>query len=541
MADRRLLLVLDNAASPRQVVPLLPGAAGVRVVITSRNQLRALVSQYDATAISLLQLEFSEARSLLAAVLGERRLDAEREPTREIVERCAGLPLALRIFAERVSRFPDVPLREFAAELRNERLDALSDFYDADVRAVFSWSYRALDDESARMFRLLSVHPGPDFDVSAAAALAGVSVAQGRRLLERLVADHLVQSRSLGRYYLHDLLRAYSAELCGDDEEAALRLTEWYVHTLENATVFGGAQVTQRIGAVESGIVPQQFSSWTDTLVWRREEWANLSAVMYAAIERGWQRHAYFIPTHLNAYLHVNTAHRHEAVEMFEAVAGFGSPREQGFLQLRLASVYENAGRLDDSLRCYDSAMPLMQAAQEFYAEAAGLINRSKLYKRLGRVDEVVEDLLRALAIAIEFDLPYIQSACHLNLATHHNLHDRPDLGLREAERAVEQAARVGDEYLAARVRGVRGFSLACLGRSAEAIPELEAVIGEMRRVGDHEAEAALLEGLGIALVGLGRRDEGVEVWQRALAICRDLHENELEKRLAARLATQLR
>ncbi|MFS8101556.1 winged helix-turn-helix domain-containing protein [Lentzea alba] len=242
LVDRRLLLVLDNAASPRQVLPLLPGSAGVRVVITSRNQLRALVSQHDAATIGLQQLDFDAARSLLAAVLGEQRLDAEPEPAREIVECCAGLPLALRVFAERVSRFPDTSLREFVDELGAARLDALSDFEDVDVRAVFSWSYRALDDESARMFRLLSVHPGPDFDVSAAAALAGVSVAQARRLLERLVADHLVQSRSPGRYDFHDLLRAYAVELCGDDEAAALRLTEWYVHTLENATSLDGSK-----------------------------------------------------------------------------------------------------------------------------------------------------------------------------------------------------------------------------------------------------------------------------------------------------------
>ncbi|MGW6933993.1 BTAD domain-containing putative transcriptional regulator [Lentzea sp. NPDC054927] len=267
LVDQRLLLLLDNAASPSQVLPLLPGAAGVRVVITSRNQLRALVSQHDATTIGLRQLEFEDARSLLAAVLGPARLDAEPEAAREIVERCAGLPLALRVFAERVARFPDVPLHEFVTELRNERLDAFSDFYDVDVRAVFSWSYRALDDESARMFRLLSVHPGQDFDVSAAAAIAGVSVAQGRRLLERLVADALVQSRGLGRYCLHDLLGAYAAELCGDDEAAALRMTEWYVHSLENATALDGNKMVTRAGAVQTGVVPQPFSSWADALM----------------------------------------------------------------------------------------------------------------------------------------------------------------------------------------------------------------------------------------------------------------------------------
>lgn len=148
------------------------------------------------------------------------------------------------------------------------------------------------------MFRLLSVHPGADLDVGAAAAQAGVTVAQARRL-ERLVADHLVQTRSPGRYGMHDLVRAYSAELCGDDETAALRLTEWYVHTLENAA--DTHPVTQPLRAVEisTSVVPQGFSNRFDALAWCRNEWDNLGAVMYAAVARGWGRLVQAIPAHL--------------------------------------------------------------------------------------------------------------------------------------------------------------------------------------------------------------------------------------------------
>ena len=535
LVDRRLLLVLDNAASPRQVLPLLPGAAGVRVVITSRNQFRGLVSQHDATAINLRQLDFDAGRTLLAAVLGAERLAAEPEAAREIVERCAGLPLALRVFAERVARFPDVSLREFVAELEEARLDALTDFEDVDVRAVFSWSYKALDDDSARMFRLLSVHPGADFDVSAAAALADVSVAQARRLLERLVADHLVQSRTPGRYDLHDLLRAYSAELCGDDEEAALRLTEWYLHTLENATSRDSARIVVRAGAVVSGVVPQEFSSWSDTLRWRRQEWANLKAIAFAAIARGWERHALVIPIHLLSYLIVDNAYRHDAVDLFEAVRGFGSVNERGILHIKLAVLYTYVGRPDDALRSYEIGLPLVRAEGEPISVAGGLSNMSRLYSTLGRREEADAALREALAIAVEIDDVYLQIVCHGNFASRFNRDERWLEALQETDRAAVLAARIGDEYLVTRVRGYRAQALAGLGRYDEAEPELRAVVEVMKRVGDTDGETDGLVLIGEVLIGQNRATEAAVVWQQAIDNWRALNDERADG-LAARL-----
>ena len=537
LVDRRLLLVLDNAAAPRQVLPLLPGAAGVRVVITSRNQLRGLVSQHDATAISLRQLEFDAARTLLAAVLGAGRIDAEPAAARGIVERCTGLPLALRVFAERVARFPDVALAEFVAELESARLDALTDFDDVDVRAVFSWSYRALDPEAARMFRLLSVHPGPEFDVSAVAALAGVSVAQARRLLERLVADHLVQSRTPGRYDLHDLLRAYSAELCGDDEEAALRVTEWYVHTLENATGRDKARIIVRAGAVTSGVVPQDFSSWSEALRWRRQEWPNLKAIAFAAIARGWQRQAMVIAIHLHSYLTVDNTHWHDAVGLFEAVRGVGSVSEQGILHTKLAAVYELTGRLDDALRSYDVGLPLLQAEGERISVAGALGNLSKLYSKLGRRAEADAVLHETLAIAVELDDVYLQIVCHGNFASRLTRDGRWEEAMQRIEHATALAARLGDEYLINRIRGFRAQALVGLGRFAEAEPELRAVVDVMRRVGDREGVADGLVLIGEALIGLDRVAEAAAEWQRALDIWRlvkDPRADGLAERIAA-------
>ncbi|MET9228742.1 BTAD domain-containing putative transcriptional regulator [Lentzea sp. NPDC003310] len=534
--DRRMLLVLDNAASVRQVLPLLPGTAGVRVVITSRNQLRALVSQHDASSIGLLQLDLDAALDLLGAVLGADRVGAEPEAARAIVERCAGLPLALRVFAERVARFPDVSLEEFAAELEEARLDALTDYDDVDVRTVFSWSYRALEPEAARMFRLLSVHPGTDFDAGAAAALAGVTVPRARRLLERLVVDHLVQSRRPGRYELHDLLRAYSAELCGDDGTAALRLTEWYLHTLENATALDSSRMVLRADPVSTGVVPREFTSWFDSQRWRREEWHNLRAVAFAALTAGRQRQALLFPVHLLSFLVIDHTHRLDAVDLFEAVHGLGSTKERALVHTRLATLYNLVGRQEDALRTFETGLPLLREVGDPAAVASMLGNMSGTYRALGRREEAETTLRESLAIAAEIGEVHTQIIGHCNLASRFNVDGEREKALAEAEVAARLAARHGDEFLIVRVRGYRADALAGLGRHAEAEPELRAVVEFLRTVNDTDGVTAGLELIGEVLVGQGKIGEGIDAWQEAV----DLHRSRDNPRadvVAARIA----
>ncbi len=537
LSDRRLLLVLDNAASSRQVLPLLPGAAGVRVVVTSRNQLRALVSKHDATAISLRQLAFEAAHTLLAAVLGADRVEAEPQEAREIVERCAGLPLALRVFAERVSRFPATSLREFVAELAAARLDALTDFEDIDVRAVFSWSYKALDVESARMFRLLSVHPGPDYDVSAAAALAGVTVAQARRLLERLVADHLVQTRTPGRYDLHDLLRAYSGELCGDDEAAALRMTEWYLHTLQNAVVHEGAKLLLVADEVASGVEPQECSSRFDALSWIRQEWHNLKAIMYAAIARGWTRLAMLISADLKSMAGLIPNRRAEAIEMLEAVRTFGTVRDQGLLLLKLADLYGDVGRLDGALDTYERALPLVREVGERSAEAAGLLNMAAVYSELGRSEEALAIRRQGLVIAVELGDVYLECAARANISLAlHDLGRHPE-AVEASELAVATAKGIDDRYWSARAHALHGRALGGIGRFDEAVRELESAREVIVEFGDLENEAQVLNQLAIVLLQMDRREEAVTSWQRAVHLWREIGDDTRADETTARLA----
>jgi hypothetical protein len=163
-------------------------------------------------------LSAHESRELLAGRVGGDRVsaEAEDEAVDDIIDRCAGLPLALAIVAARAVRWPDLPLRTFADQLRSgsDCLDALdAGGAAANVRAVFSWSYRTLRPPAARLFRLLGLHFGPDISRAAAASLAAASMAPTRASLSELVDAGLLTEPHPGRFAFHDLLRAYAREL----------------------------------------------------------------------------------------------------------------------------------------------------------------------------------------------------------------------------------------------------------------------------------------------------------------------------------------
>ena len=294
LAGRRMLVVLDNARDAEQVRPLLPGAPGCAVLVTSRDQLAGLVALDGAVPLTLDLLTHDEARDLLIRRLGRDRVEREPADVDELIDRCARLPLALNIAAAHAALHPNRPLAAFVDELRDSRrrLDALTTGEAAaDVRGVFSWSYHTLSPAAARVFRLLGVHPGQDSSLLAAASLAGHDPDTTRRTLDELTCAHLIIEHSPGRYALHDLLRAYAAEQASvhdDDTErrAALqRLVDFYTHTACAAEVVL-TPYRQRIelDAAASGVQPQPIPDSPAALAWLDAENANLLAAQRTAV-----------------------------------------------------------------------------------------------------------------------------------------------------------------------------------------------------------------------------------------------------------------
>lgn len=236
LSERRVIVLLDNACDEEQVRPLVPGA-GSCVLVTSRANLTGLVIDHGAVPLVVDVLPEAEALNLLRTLVGDRVRD-EPEAAAALVRHCAGLPLALRVVAGLASYQPGVPLADLADALADERgrLDALdSGDPRTAVRTVFSWSYRRLPVDAARLFRLLGLVPGTDVGKAAVAALADLPAHQANRLLGVLFQAQVAVDAGRGRVDTHDLLRVYAAELAeqGDPEErrsAVVRLFDHYLH-----------------------------------------------------------------------------------------------------------------------------------------------------------------------------------------------------------------------------------------------------------------------------------------------------------------------
>ena len=156
LGDKKMLIVLDNASSARQIRQLLPGSRGCFVLVTSRSRISGLVAREGAIRMSLDVLSSDDSLRLLAEIIGEDRIDAEIRSAERVAVLCGFLPLALRVVAERTAGRPHMRLSELVDELTSEqsRLDALAAEVDelTDVRAAFSWSYRALAHEHRHIF-----------------------------------------------------------------------------------------------------------------------------------------------------------------------------------------------------------------------------------------------------------------------------------------------------------------------------------------------------------------------------------------------------
>ncbi len=299
------MIVLDNVADVSQVRPIIPGALGPLLVITSRSQLPGLAIRDGAQSVRLDILQESDAVALLRKVTRTgRRRDATADLT-ELARLCARLPLALRIAAERAVSRPMMQLAELITDLRDDSQlwDALSlgeEPHAEAVRTVFAWSYRDLSEEAAHMFRVLGIHRGPDISLPTAAAASAVPVRTARRALDILLGAFLVDSIRPGRYQLHDLLRAYALDQARtiDSEDARLqvldRILRWYIATASQASLLlsPGDRFEVEVAPVD-GPNPIRLDDAASALEWFDTERPNLVANARAALDAGLRRRAW--------------------------------------------------------------------------------------------------------------------------------------------------------------------------------------------------------------------------------------------------------
>jgi len=495
LVDRRILVLLDNARDAEQVRPLLPGASGCLVLVTSRNQLTGLIAGSGAVPLPLDLLSSDEARELLAQRLGVDRIATDPAAVNEIIERCARLPLALAIVAARAASQPALPLAALAAELRHPQdpLDTLvTDDAGTDVRSVFSWSYHQLSRQPARLFRLLGLHPGPDVSGSAAASLAGLPAPGVRPVLAKLVRAHLVTERVPGRYALHDLLRAYAGELAvsGEppaDRQAALRrLVDHYLYSAHRAAaVLHPARDAIELIPPSADVTVEDVESPGAAMDWFAAEDRVLMAAVPLAVDAGLDRHAWQLVWSMSPFLDRYRGSR-DVIALH-----------------RIA--LETARRLGDL------------AAQGYSHRRLG-----RAYALLGEQDEARAHLDHALDVYRQLDDDTNQAHVHIGLADILDRQGRYREALHQAEQALARFQSSGRRAGQADALNVLGWSHARLGEYETALKHCRQALELQREVGHRLGEADTWDSLGVAYHHLGRHVDAIAAYQRALALYRD-------------------
>jgi DNA-binding SARP family transcriptional activator len=549
LADRRMLILLDNACDERQVRPLLPASPGCLVLVTSRSQLTGLAAADGAHLLTLDVLAVEDARELLARRLGAARVAAEQEAAADLSALCALLPLALNAMAARAAARPAVGLGALADELRDARgrLDALAaPDADTDVRAVFSWSYRALSSQAAALFRLISLHPCREIGVAAAASLAAVPPDQARTLLRQLTSAHLLAEPVPGRFACHDLLRIFAAEQArtadSEDERrsAAHRMLDHYLHAACAAELLLSPRPSPvSLPKPRPGTIPADLADRAQAVAWLGTEYQVLLAVTRYAAGHGFETHAWQIPLFLASYFDMTArwpdwAAAQEvalaAAERAGDVAGQANGRHYlGFACIRLRRFPEARRHLRQALTRFRQLRDQLGEAHAYstFAIACRLEGQHAMALAHGRA---------ALQLYREAGYQRGQANAlnaigwfHAHLGNHRE-------ALASCQEALGLNQQTGNEAGEAATWDSLGYAHHLLGQHTEAIGCYQHAIDIFGRLGHQYFAAESRAGLGNAQDAAGDQDAARRAWQQALAMLDDLRHPRAEE-IRARLA----
>ena len=537
LAGLRMLVLLDNAADVTQVRPLLPGSPTCRVVVTSRSQLTGLAAIEGAHCMTLDALSGAEARELLRRRLGTSRVDADPGAAGRIIEACGRLPLALSIIAARAAMRPDLPLAGVAADLAaHPGLDAFAGGDDpaADVRAVFSWSYRQLGADAARLFRLAGLHPGPDLECYAVAALAGTTADQAGHLLDVLARSGLLQPGGTGRYGLHDLLRGYARELAagheGGDSRAALsRVLDYYLHTAATAMDTAFPAERHHHPPVPPAATPAPaITDEAAARAWLDAERPGLVAAAEHTAGPGWPAHAAYassLSTILFRYLDVG-AHYPEAAAIHgsarRAARQLGDRVAEANALNRLGAVAVRQRHYQQAVSCYEQALALGRDTGDQASQAYSHANLGFVIFLQGLCQDAIEHLEQALALyrTTGNQSGEASAAAHLGFM---------DLRQGRYQQAAGYLRLSYALYSAAGDRGGEAFTLGNLGEVElrqghyrESASHLRRSLALWREFGERSNQADVLAALGLIDLRQGRYPQATSHLEQALALCRE-------------------
>ncbi|MBM7789710.1 AfsR/SARP family transcriptional regulator [Tenggerimyces flavus] len=567
LADRTMLIVLDNAASERQVAPLLPANPACVVLVTSRRRLSDLE---HAVPLSLDVLSPDEAAVLFIKIAGADRVAGAPELVREIVERCGRLPLAIRIAAARLRSRPGWTLGHLADRLGDERrrLDEL-DHGDRGVAAAFELSYRHLDTEQRRVFRLLGVHPGVDTDAHAVAALVGVPLVTAERALDDLVQAHLLTEQTPGRFVLHDLLRTFAADRAaaedtdGERASALDRLLDHYV----SATALA-MELADPAYARHRPVVPDAVSELPSLDAKSANSWLEVELVNLAAAARvvAARPQTSVLARLLGRWLSTRGHNGHALALHLAAVAAsrtLDNPIAEAYALVGVGDAHSLADRYPDAGAAYLEALAVSETTGDRQARLLALAGlgdfhrltddhgqaRERYYQALGLSRELGDELveqrtLRGLGVgfAVTGDLALAnthftqaletaratgergyEARSLASLAMTHRHWGNHDAAFEYAQRALDIVQDLGDLGAEISVRNELGRNHRLVGELTAALWHAQHALDIARSLGDRLGESQVLKAVGEVHLAAERHDQAITCYRAAVAISREI------------------
>ena len=490
LAGRRMLIVLDNVGDSDQARPLIPTSSTCVTVITSRSWLRGLTVRDGVRSLTTSPLPDSDCLALLNRLIGPSRAAAEPEAVRALAQLSGGLPLALRIIGVRVAEWPRARIADLVDELSAHLLDSEGeDDEEASLRNAFTWSYKALKADAARMLRMLGLHPASSISPEAAGAMLGIHTLYSEHLLDTLAKAHLINNDTIRRYRFHDLLRLFAAgrahqEEPGTEQKNAIRrLLDWYVLSAVNAaTLLAPDRQPVPDLPASSEIRPQEFDTDLDAMKWREAERANIGAVIRWAAAHGFHRHVWQMASTLHA-------------------------------------IYDRYGRQEEVLALYKLALSSAQHDGHQLGEAGTLNNLGATYFAMHNYSLAVEHFEACIQLARSIGYGEAEIIYSHNLATVHLKTDNVAEAVRLSMQVLDACRNVSNPFGEAHALHRLGDAYRLMKQYDQAVSHYLEALATRKRIGSLRDQGATHGSLAAAYLEAGQADLAIEQCRRAMEI----------------------
>ncbi len=531
VADKRMLIVLDNAATTDQITPLLPGGHHCTVLITSRNHLHGLIARHSAHPIHLDVLTDTEAQTLLTTTLGPDHATADAPAIAELIELCGGFPLALGLIAAHAKGNPHLPLRDTVTELRTLGLDALdSEDPTASLPTVLSWSLHHLTDLQRTSFALLGIAPGPDTGLLAATHLAGLTERETHAVLRTLADTSLIDRTPGGRYGMHDLVRAYATTVAENLpaevwETALRRILDFYTHTAHAADrLLNPHHDFARLDPPTPDVHPHPLPDAPAALAWFDTEHTCLLAAQHIASTHHWHSTVWHLAWGLDTF-HYRRGHRHDRLTVWQAATDAAThlpdPTPRTLAHRYLGYAHSYLGHHEDALDHLHRALTLAEHHHNPTHQAQTHHTLSSVWAQRGDDRKALDHARRALDLYRGLDHPARQAMALNTVGWYTARLGDYDTARDHCQAALTLHRQHRDPSGEASTLDSLGYIDHHSGHHTQAIGHYHHALTLLRDLGNIYQVATTLDRLGHPHIALGQTEQARTVWREALRLYR--------------------